>query len=438
MHDTDLERDAAIAAEAKFAPEQYRKVEGVCVFCEHEREHNGETLKFDLAELERICNANNNRIVDTGSFSPLIEGHVSDDPDADEKPVLGFQGPYRLSRIGSKKPRWAIVCDEYHKLKHADKLDDLPRRSPELWIEKKLIDPVAALGGTTPHMDLGLAFRTQGRQLKYSAPVVAAGSNTYVPDETSIKNRNEESDMDPEQLVEAVMQTDTMQRMTALLPALEEMVQAQQPNAPEPEPVIEPEAEPVLSQEDDEEEPKIESAAGIGEDEVEKYKREAKEAKLKFARMERDHKEMQTTVNKIVRDKTDDARTAKLDELSLRFAMDPDAENKRCLFRAGAKMTDEQFDSHVELIETNYQRLPVHEDRMERVARFSAVHSEFENDQPPHAAPTRIKGTPGIGEKDRVIYERAKAHATKIINAGGKITFEQAVEAVKSKDNGDK
>ena len=41
----------------------------------------------------------------------------------------------------------------------------------------------------------------------------------------------------------------------------------------------------------------------------------------------------------------------------------------------------------------------------------------------------------GIPDSDRMVYEKAKAHATRVINAGGRITFDQAVEAVRVGDN---
>lgn len=231
----------------RFPAEQFVRVRDVPVFAEHTtKDRDGKPVVYNRAALQAIADRCNERILDTGDFPPLTDGHTPSQEDLTAgRPmpvVLGYAGPFRLGQIGNRNPRWAIFCDEFHHVGDRARLLKLQRRSPEVWLEPRMedrfMDPIAALGAETPRLDLGMSrfCRTaDGRTVeKYSAvapPPVATGANTtYVPgDEKDSKRRYEaegnkpvdgmqqQPDVSqiPEELVNAVvaafMQTKPMQ-----------------------------------------------------------------------------------------------------------------------------------------------------------------------------------------------------------------------------------
>ncbi|CAK9093030.1 Uncharacterized protein SCF082_LOCUS43762, partial [Durusdinium trenchii] len=207
------EQDLQEAARQRFPTSKFVCHPNRCVFVEHTTKrktadpHTGEErdepVVYDRSALEAICDRCNERILDTGDFSPLIEGHTPDqyalDRGAKQPPVLGYAGPYRVGLIGNKNPRWAIFCDEYWHRDELPKLEKLQRRSPEVWMEDRMedrfFDPIACLGAETPRLDMGLTrfgrfFHCRGTDgamvHKYSAPAAGLpGANSvYVPGET--------------------------------------------------------------------------------------------------------------------------------------------------------------------------------------------------------------------------------------------------------------
>lgn len=177
-----------VAAE-KFPEDKFERVVDVPVFAEHAtKDGNGNSVVYGKDELAAIAARCNERIADTGDFSPITEGHTPTKEDfaagAPMPKVLGYAGPYRLGQIGNKNPRWAIFADEWHHKEDTPTLSRLRRRSPELWLEERMedrfFDPIAALGAETPRLDMGMVsyHRTaDGRTVqKYSAASPAVGS----------------------------------------------------------------------------------------------------------------------------------------------------------------------------------------------------------------------------------------------------------------------
>ena len=159
----------------------------VPILDEHERP-DGSYCGKD--RLQAIIDENNFRINDTGDYVPLILGHT---PDEDEKakgaevpPIIGYAGPFKLSMIGSVKPRWCIVAEHWAIEKnHAAEAKKNPRRSVEMWTEEgipKYIDPIALLGATTPRRSLGLKMAARGGLKCEYYEMATAGANTGVPD----------------------------------------------------------------------------------------------------------------------------------------------------------------------------------------------------------------------------------------------------------------
>ena len=132
---------------------------------EHElTDEDGNSIGYiDREALEEIAANNNRRVVQTGDPATAILGHTSDNPADPEKPAKGFVVNYAVKPFGrdlkTGKILYAIHGDLKVRPRHKGILEDYPRRSVELWLSKKEIDPVALLGGTTPEQDLGVVIR---------------------------------------------------------------------------------------------------------------------------------------------------------------------------------------------------------------------------------------------------------------------------------------
>jgi hypothetical protein len=250
-------------AYSTFDDDRFEHVRDIPVFKEHEYvDRHGETQKYGLEELLAVCDRCNERIDDTGNFAVLSEGHT---PTRDQltkgaknPPALGFAGPFRLGQIGNRNPRWAIFSDEHWFRDSAKYRQQLPTRSPEVWLNtdmrQRFFDPIAALGSETPRLDMGVRFARleSGEEVeKYSSAAVAPGmANAFTPAHIAGGTRREQyesptpadpaaappvthtPEQDPmageisdeaiQQLVAALMQTDVMQWCKAKM-AAEEM-----------------------------------------------------------------------------------------------------------------------------------------------------------------------------------------------------------------------
>lgn len=117
----------------------------------------------DRAALEEIARNNNKRVYETGDPATLILGHTSDDPRAPEKPAVGFVTGYSVKPFKRDPVTGRIIFAIHgdYKLRHDKKhlLESYPRRSVELWWEKRELDPIALLGGSSPERDLGVVIR---------------------------------------------------------------------------------------------------------------------------------------------------------------------------------------------------------------------------------------------------------------------------------------
>lgn len=145
-------------------PAKWETVPDIPVLDEHEltNEAGQETGYVDRRVLEQIAANNNRRVTETGDPAPLIIGHTSDDPNAPERPVVGYAVNYRVKpfrRNPDGSTKYAIFTDYKLRPKYAHAAEDYPRRSVELWIGKRELDPIALLGGTTPERDLGVVIR---------------------------------------------------------------------------------------------------------------------------------------------------------------------------------------------------------------------------------------------------------------------------------------
>jgi hypothetical protein len=133
------------------------------LFDEHERDG----IVFDFARLSKIVENNNKRIRDTGDDVPLVPGHVPEDKPEEQTQVLGWATNFTMGTWGMENPRACIFADLRFPLDKWEVAKNLPRRSIELWepgTDNAFIDPIALLGATTPHRDLGLLYAKKTRE----------------------------------------------------------------------------------------------------------------------------------------------------------------------------------------------------------------------------------------------------------------------------------
>lgn len=129
-------------------------------------EDGNEILKVDRRKLEEIARKNNERIAQTGDYTPYVVGHTREDAPEDEQPqIVGYATHFTVKPL-KKTGRYAIHA---HSKFFADKkhlVNRFPRRSVELWLDDWKIDPIALLGATTPERDLGLLQLARGGRRK--------------------------------------------------------------------------------------------------------------------------------------------------------------------------------------------------------------------------------------------------------------------------------
>lgn len=145
-------------------PNKWVTVPDVKVLDEHELDgEDGKPAAYvDRQVLEEIAANNNNRVLATGDPAPLIVGHTSDDPQAPERPVVGYAVNYKVRESrdpATGKLSYAIHTDYKVRKDREHVIEDFPRRSVELWLGRRELDPIALLGGTTPERDLGVIIR---------------------------------------------------------------------------------------------------------------------------------------------------------------------------------------------------------------------------------------------------------------------------------------
>ena len=221
-NDADLRSKAA----ARFPVEQFTHFGPRCIFLEHTipevaeitdpqtgtlTQPGREGTKYGRNELQKLVDWANYRIRNADQFAALSDGHM---PTAEEKStgrpdadVLGWSGPFYLGCFGNVNPQWAIYSDEWVHNDDVPRFQKLQRRSPEVWckepIERRTMDPIAALGSETPRLDSGMnlySLRADGQTvMRYSMGMSMAlpgPDNTYVPGgETGRKQKYGANDM---------------------------------------------------------------------------------------------------------------------------------------------------------------------------------------------------------------------------------------------------
>jgi hypothetical protein len=115
-------------------------------------------------DLQRIITVNNTRYLDSGDMSALVIGHIDFDlPETERPPVVGFARNFRLTMFGAVNPTPAVEAEFLFYPAMIGLAKEYPRCSPELHIDGT-VDPIALLGASTPHLDIGLMLSKDGKR----------------------------------------------------------------------------------------------------------------------------------------------------------------------------------------------------------------------------------------------------------------------------------
>lgn len=190
----------------------------------------------------------------SGDFCPLVIGHTRDD--GEEKPVVGFATNWRVNKFHDRPALFVDFLVFKHK---KEVLNEYPRRSVELWLDRKEIDPIALLGGSSPARDLGLTVFSRNSSKVYKYQI-----------EKETQTKGDSSSMNEEKLAANVVrllnESDLFMRIGSLLEALLEAI-----NSPQEQ------GQNTTSQEDKSEETKSEESTAPEEEEEEEEEEEVEE-----------------------------------------------------------------------------------------------------------------------------------------------------------------
>lgn len=174
--------DLGAANKYRFDDEtQWHTVPSVPLLDEHTMTNdNGEPIAdVDRNALEEIAANNNRKVYETGDPATLILGHTSDHHNAQEKPAQGFVINYKVKPFKRNKDGQVIYAlHGDYKLRHNKKhlVEDYPRRSVELWWNKRDIDPIAMLGGSSPERELGVVLRNSRNAIQLNHVSMRVGN----------------------------------------------------------------------------------------------------------------------------------------------------------------------------------------------------------------------------------------------------------------------
>lgn len=395
--------------------------------------------------------------------------------------TIGFAGPYRIGMIGRIQPKFALFADEHRRRDEAATFRDRPRRSVEVLTlranGKSYIDPIAALS-EAPRLPLPVQYAPgsqDGIVERYQLEAVyadaeryegayAGGSNTYLPGSGFAGNKNPDqfdalsgdqnqqpesgSMMTPEdlkQIVEAVQSTPQFQFLNQLMQG--QGGQPADPNGGDPnatqQPPAAPQAPPQAPAAQPVKEPYIAPLAAAGmmagagamtnrfsadspEHQTEVEVNEPTVTNEQYAALSqnveslmRENAALKQGYAELRMSAADSNRKLQISELHNQFPsfVDPVAEESRCLYSAGSQMSDEEFDRHIEMVESYAARVP-------------AVTQMV----PAGVMPGRLQDRSVETEKyEADLAEAAIEVFTQAQAAGERLTYEQAREKAKSR-----
>lgn len=202
------DQDLRDQSQMRFAEPEYQHFGPRCVFLEHtipaSEDGTRPATVYNRNALQHMVNWANYRIRNSGTYAAISEGHTPTSEQMDRgvkmPPVLGYAGPFYIGLLGDIDPIYAIYADEWAYTDTLTDFNKLQRRSPEVWckepIEKRTMDPIAALGSETPRLDSGMnpySRAGDGQIVQYSAMSFPGATNCYVPGAQTHYGANEMS-----------------------------------------------------------------------------------------------------------------------------------------------------------------------------------------------------------------------------------------------------
>lgn len=175
------ERDSSTLADLPFPADRFEVSHGVAILDEHERPEG----YLGRDKLQAIADRLNERIDDSGDYTPIIVRHTPDDDSQPQPPVVGYAGPFEVKKFGNRNPRWAIFARDWF-IEKAEKnvASKHPRRSVELAIDRHTKEPshinsIALLGAEAPRRMLGLKLSDKdGHEVeRYMMPMGGDGKS---------------------------------------------------------------------------------------------------------------------------------------------------------------------------------------------------------------------------------------------------------------------
>ncbi|MBS0205000.1 MAG: hypothetical protein JSS49_19000 [Planctomycetes bacterium] len=485
--DSANDRDLRDKSRAQFPASEFQYYAPRCVFLEHTipASSDGERpgLHYGQDALQQMVDWANYRIRNSDTFSVISDGHTPTNAELATgramPDVLGYAGPFYLGQLGDLNPRWAIYAEEWVHRADVPQFEKLQRRSPEVWvtepIDRRTMDPIAALGAETPRLDCGMnpySRAGDGQQvMSYSAMTIDAshtdfartvstmpGADVTVPriDVSPVPDRRSgtpsfsgESTMplspdsqsqnaggfDLRMLEQAVMQS-----VTALIPSILQTVQQQlagqdddepttvddmQDNSDDDDTLTSTTGQEVMDSLEIPDEELCQQYSAMSEDCQRAFRSGWKRGAAvshRYARHTDLHKvvarqqvRLQELSDQIARERRDAARYSKLNELSREFAFDPREEAETC-----RDMSDKQFERHCTATIVKYAR----RDDVTNVELFTD--STVTVDRYGAGAPSRAT----LDQIERYSREAAAVAARKNAAKRGSTSFEVEFDAI--------
>lgn len=421
-----------------------------CVFIEHnvaaDPERQRAAIIYDRKALQHLVDWANYRIADSGTFAAISEGHT---PSEEERSagavmpdVLGYAGPFYLGQLGDLDPKWAIYADEWAHRDDVARFEKRQRRSPEVWIdepiERRTMDPIAALGAETPRLDSGMNAYCRASDgqtvMRYSAATLPGPYNVSLPvgarERRPFRNSGrslmtDNVDDDDGKLTAAVATA-----LESLLPSLMQAVKdhlafddaptadADNPDEAPPEDTSTPDEAHLDDEERDRYSamsPSCQQAYLAGRQHgAMSYSRPQSEGDLHGV-VARQQVRLQEMGEQLTRERRDASRYMRLAELSRDFAFEPHDEFSTC-----SEMSDAQFERHCAATIQKYSK------RQDVTGLELFEDPDHDPERYRRGAPSRIS----VEQVERYSREAALLAARKNATKRGSTTFETEFAAL--------
>lgn len=328
--------------------EQFVYLFDVPLLDEHETTVEGEDGEprkevYDRERLQRIIDACNFRIEDTGDTSLISDGHTTPGaPSSEQPPQLGEVTRFHLGRLGRLRPRACILGDFKIPKDKWQRARQLRRRSVEIWRDAdghEIIDPVAFLDIDTPKRDLTpMQYSRAGEKYRYE---IAKHRTRYRQEEIIMPDYAAIVDEVLKQLSETDWAKWCQERMAA-------------DQAPQMEREADGGSGGGGSGMDDEGEEHIDEPTQKF-DKRERYRMEADQLRTQVSRFQRENEDMKTqlaTMEKTLRLSARERDLVQLESEGVQL-------DRKQELDYVSDLPEDRYAAHLDIMRTRYQRAPI-------------------------------------------------------------------------------